>query len=376
MTYIAGFTIEGLAGRSGVLTESLRPDINIFFGANGSGKTSLLKLLHSALSGKTAILRGVPVNAAEVRIAGGRDEIIRTLVRKENEQQSVLLEQEGVYFRENSKARASWEWQTTPTDAAPRNGWLHSYLSTTRLYGLGGDQAAARYFRNELDESELDSRFSALLERLWSRYNADISRSVRNAQERGLTALVAEIIAPGTTPLPPVEPNFETAHELVSSFLSRQPGRRVPIGPIEEFKDRYETDRQFRNVVSHLSTVELRIREADAPRGKLQDLLNHLFTNKTVSVGDENIVVKAGDTSIPIASLSSGEKHALRLFVEAISNHRNSIIIDEPELSLHVDWQRELVVSMRQLKPACQLILATHSPEIMVGVDDSNIFRL
>jgi len=51
-------------------------------------------------------------------------------------------------------------------------------------------------------------------------------------------------------------------------------------------------------------------------------------------------------------------------------------MIDEPELSLHVDWQRRLVENMTLLNPSAQYIFATHSPEIMADVDDSKIFRL
>ena len=74
--------------------------------------------------------------------------------------------------------------------------------------------------------------------------------------------------------------------------------------------------------------------------------------------------------------LSSGEKQVLTLFVEALRAQMNSFIVDEPEISMHIDWQRALIASLRELNPASQIIVATHSPEIMADIDDERIFRL
>ena len=50
MAHITEFAITGLAGRTDVYSGRFNRDVNIFFGLNGSGKTSLLKILHSAMS--------------------------------------------------------------------------------------------------------------------------------------------------------------------------------------------------------------------------------------------------------------------------------------------------------------------------------------
>ena len=98
---------------------------------------------------------------------------------------------------------------------------------------------------------------------------------------------------------------------------------------------------------------------------------------KTIKFTDTTIDVVAKDgTDIGVESLSSGEKQLLRILVETLMAEESSIIIDEPELSIHIDWQRELVDAMRTLNPAAQIIIAPHSPEVMAKSKDDCVFRL
>ena len=66
MAYITEFTVHGLAGRDVVVSRKLDRHVNIFWGSNGTGKTSLLKILHAALENSVAALEAVPFRSAEV----------------------------------------------------------------------------------------------------------------------------------------------------------------------------------------------------------------------------------------------------------------------------------------------------------------------
>ena len=46
-------------------------------------------------------------------------------------------------------------------------------------------------------------------------------------------------------------------------------------------------------------------------------------------------------------------------------NQQTLFIADEPELSLHIEWQRKVISSIIALNPNSQIIIATHSPEIV-----------
>ena len=130
--------------------------------------------------------------------------------------------------------------------------------------------------------------------------------------------------------------------------------------------------------MTDIDTIEQRIESAMAARTKLEQLIRDMFAqNKSVTFQNRGILVEdANGEQIGLASLSSGEKQSLRIFIETLRVERNTLLIDEPEISLHIDWQRNLISAMSQLNLEAQLILATHSPEIMAEIPDENIFRL
>ena len=69
---------------------------------------------------------------------------------------------------------------------------------------------------------------------------------------------------------------------------------------------------------------------------------------------------------LDVNALSSGEKQILILLTETLIQQSQPYIFiaDEPELSLHIEWQRNLINSIRSLNPNAQIIFATHAPEI------------
>lgn len=71
---------------------------------------------------------------------------------------------------------------------------------------------------------------------------------------------------------------------------------------------------------------------------------------------------------LEMANLSSGEKHLIailgRVCFSSFSG-TSTFIADEPELSLHLEWQRKILPAIRRLSPNTQVIVATHAPAII-----------
>jgi predicted ATPase len=93
-------------------------------------------------------------------------------------------------------------------------------------------------------------------------------------------------------------------------------------------------------------------------------------TGKKVKRKESEIsFLKDGKIEITADKLSAGEKQMLIiLLIALIQDERKSIIfMDEPEISLHSDWQRELISHVRALNPNAQIIIATHSPAVIMN---------
>lgn len=104
-----------------------------------------------------------------------------------------------------------------------------------------------------------------------------------------------------------------------------------------------------------------------------KELINDYFTHKVVAVTRNgfHFETETGDTLSP-TSLSSGEQHILVLFFTLIfraPRQTHLVLIDEPELSLHPRWQFRLVDDLLRIRDvsSTDFILASHSPQIFEG---------
>jgi ABC-type cobalamin/Fe3+-siderophores transport system ATPase subunit len=382
VAHITKFSVTGLAGRKGVYEQTLDRHLNIFFGLNGSGKTSLLKLLDSAMSGEGNSLIGVPFESAEVTIYSElysrtvtRSIDLKMLSETKKAPESRYYSRDGVVVR----GKPPIPWVTKPDDKEYQSKWHHSYLSISRMFtphemGLGWDGGPVDL---QVVEEQLNRSYEATLNQVWSAYVRTLLIAVGEAQSQGLANILGSVLTAKNrkSASPLLDPDI--AYGNLKSFLKRQGSPQI-LPSEATFKKRYVEEQELRSVVSDIDEVEKRIAEAMQPRTKLKDLIGKMFSgDKHVDFGDGGIEVRVGkDRKISLGQLSSGEKQVLRLLIEMLRADKSTILIDEPELSMHVDWQRELIASMQSLNKDPQIIAATHSPEIMADVDDSLIFRL
>jgi predicted ATP-dependent endonuclease of OLD family len=100
------------------------------------------------------------------------------------------------------------------------------------------------------------------------------------------------------------------------------------------------------------------------------DLCSHYIVDKkfTYSTGEFTLKITSNrlQAEVPLAELSSGEKQIVSLFSHLYLSGRDRyfVLIDEPELSLSVPWQRRFLLDIRKASFCSGLIAATHSPFI------------
>jgi len=111
-----------------------------------------------------------------------------------------------------------------------------------------------------------------------------------------------------------------------------------------------------------------------------ESLLNQLLHDKSISVNKDGFVIKSTnrkEEELSVNKLSTGEYHLIYLTVLALCTKVKGTIIaiDEPEMSMHIGWQRKLISTLTKIssKASPQMIFATHSPDISANYSNSLI---
>jgi ABC-type cobalamin/Fe3+-siderophores transport system ATPase subunit len=101
------------------------------------------------------------------------------------------------------------------------------------------------------------------------------------------------------------------------------------------------------------------------PRKSFIDKLNYLFSPSSKKFSEDSFSFKliGQEYELSYKQLSSGEKQIFYILLQALlqDNKPSVLLLDEPEISLHIEWQRGLIESIRELNPHCQVVAVTHS---------------
>ena len=138
------------------------------------------------------------------------------------------------------------------------------------------------------------------------------------------------------------------------------------------FQSYYRTQ----EVIEMSLKAEKEISTINAPIYNFFDTLNNFMPEKDFYLESGKIIAYSFEADdIPVERLSSGEKQLLILLIETLLQKNKACIYltDEPELSLHIEWQRKILPSIKKLNPNAQIIAATHSPEVASRYKDNII---
>lgn len=120
---------------------------------------------------------------------------------------------------------------------------------------------------------------------------------------------------------------------------------------------------------------QLKAAEVSVPKTQFQDMIDELFADTGKKIDRKNneiqFIQKNGNGTTEVITpyqLSSGEKQILAILMTVLVENREpyALLMDEPEISLHIDWQQRLIDLIRQLNPHAQIILSTHSPALIM----------
>jgi predicted ATPase len=410
---IKNIEIDGFWGNLKATTE-FHSDITIFIGSNGSGKTTLINLITAALTADLIQLGNLQFNKIEIHLINPSDarKKRKIIVSKEKEAEqyfSIYRYVVGQY-----KYEIPVELRSVPRripvgsrfphlrrdDYQKLKEVLNEFAEVSFISVLMQSKKeifepeSHRYSYNVVDDrlQELLEDFSRYQLRLESQLNEratkfqqeaiasllynekfDSSRlknlsdyDLENQKDKLLRAFKELEIEDKSKQ---IERHIEKLTEAVQEISDGKPQQDSFVVPLT-----YRTN----EIIDLLTKSEEAKKRIVEPRQEFFDTLSNFMPQKKFHYDNRTSVLyfSIDDGQIfPWVKLSSGEKQLLIQFLEVLLQEGRTLmfIADEPELSLHVSWQENLLRTLRKLNKNAQLIVATHSPDIVSEFDEKII---
>ncbi len=326
-------TIQGLFNETDYDLQLKNGPLTFIHAQNGYGKSTLMKLVYNILRGNLEEVRSIPFQ----RLMLYFDDETKIIVENRSRELNVLL----------SKSRL--EEEATQNDLTEVLNTLYIGPERTYIYNSEGVLCpAVDLYMSELSES---IRKAIDDSKIIPDEAADIEYSETDLDTmfKNIEAKLNFIRQAGFGPVIPSGYRFPPTRYEIGQNLSKYKGLAVSL---QKYADKYYLFAE--SIVVYL------------------DIINSLFVNKTVSInvkGFPEAKMDRSNTIVQISKFSSGEKQIMIMFYLLLFKGvpGSLVIIDEPEVSLHVSWQQQIgkfakdIARIRKL----QLIISTHSPSVI-----------
>ncbi len=358
--------VKGLNNRVNGAWE-FNEDLNIITGKNGAGKTTLLKLIWFLISGN--LERFIP-------------EFPFRSVSIETDSFSLFIE---VASRKGKLRLESAEHSPMETEISiplltPDDEEIHKF--NVRIAKAKQSSLFFPTFRRLEGGFARDSGY--YVEEDSVAYHAD--RRARRFGDRA-TELLQDAMSGFSTEISVYDHKFIASistndiRDLVTEKYADVMGKRNDLNVnlskdiIQRISKRSETDDAIRILDGIQKTVESVNEQQDAlwkPFSVLAERIRGIFQYEGVRL-TASITLGEVKEAIESDKLSAGEQQMLSFLCYNIFCEDAAIFIDEPELSLHVDWQRRLLPTLLEQGTGNQFFIATHSPFIYAKYPDKEI---
>ena len=419
--FIESFKITKLWGYRDI-DLTFNSDVNILIGPNGSGKTTILNLLYSILSVDLPSLLDVNFDQAEIKLrefegrsvrtvkVGAVDGFLRLSVGQTKFEVDIDMISDLRFSRPYRHPETGKILRRTLPRRLVRERIVPEKLDDVltnlvpivwlpvnrRLPVTEGEEE--RYTRTDSVES-VDLRLRELLEDL-SRYHTRLNALLSERyKDFGLHVLSEMLYSKEHDQLKSIRnsmfhslPTEAEKTQLLRAFKAAGLlNKRMRIRINEHFAAAEEGLKRIResenihldiedilvlpligrtkSMVNSAGELEEDEKRIFAPLRCYEEIVNSFLEGKSVGVdeGGKLKIESYSPSELNPFILSSGEKQILILLTQALLRVDDPVvyIADEPELSLHVLWQEKLLDSLVTLGGEIQVIVATHSPDIV-----------
>lgn len=389
-----------------VEAEMSMENVSVLYGPNGCGKTSFLKIIHSILAQDESAL--IQNGISKVEITTSKDGELNEIVVSKNEdgdfEWGEILDSE---LSESSSLSLGVDRGITSATQKIDPGYIvdffrhpkrRRYLNNDIPLGLISEeltdfirhhQSRTRRNRTGLNLSKQhlylqNIKMDNIEEILIDRYRHARMMASRKIQSALFDTLAASISLDDNSDKDQVklpedfEEKLKNNRERIIEALDDGSENKFK-NKVVEILNTIDEDSGFDEVAKHpvLSQLFMNIiTELDVEKlilssiNLLVDTFNdYLIEGKKLVVTGREVYVEVGNDCHSANDLSSGERHILTFLSLVLFEGagRNFLIIDEPEISLNIAWQRELLTLFGNLIPDTQIIVASHSPALVKG---------
>ncbi|MFG6098454.1 AAA family ATPase [Leptothoe sp. ISB3NOV94-8A] len=402
--YIKQIEIIGLFNRFDLLIEDLKPDFNTFYGTNGSGKTTVLHAIANALNGDYERFLSLDFNRIEIIF---NDDSYIKLLRPEGEDVTLIRSDQRrelpirKYNIEEDNDSPDFERQRNDlvsfrqSNPFPKTSYFPAFRSIIEAWNALGkldeqDKLSRQLFGNFVPslkylsihqiEKELRDNFSAF------------KKAVNNRNQEVLSQSFGDILLSFSKVDAHVDSDFDAILqeiEALSKEVSAHP-LQSDVNFLTGLMEKAQSISEFTHTNSDLS-VNLPRQVLTTYRDALQNIVNFQIDifkpisnyidsvntwlqQKQITINPEvfntnqpflGLVDNNGIVFGDIQLFSSGERQIFTLMyaVHSVtqSNANTIVLIDEPEISLHINGQTRLVDNLFERLQDKQIIISTHS---------------
>ena len=367
----------------------------LLHGPNGSGKTTSLKMIDGFMQLDFGVFRQVPFGEASLTFSTGDAISVAQSepgapLHVQFGDESVMLHPERSGPHDQKHAAAVTKFRT-------------DFFSTTESINFEYINTRRQAFSQEFALVAHEREFIRSL----TRHGDDVPHEIRNEHAQQPSVRVARFIADAQVNYrrffrssgpdflsaiierlkEPSKPNT-TTQALINRLaaVKEQEKGFERLGVESPWWDFDLASEYLENLTEPTVTEGLSVMTAAAEvleslareQQLLADRLQTFERNINRCMVDKNLMIEpkrglritgAAGQQLTEEQLSSGEYHLLYLMVAALTTQRRGTVlaIDEPELSMHIAWQRSLIDSLLECtsNASPQLLLATHSPDIV-----------
>ncbi len=341
ITHIVSIKVEKLWDETNINWE-LDPKVNILIGKNGTGKTTLLNLLEATIIGT---LNFNDSEFVSIKLSFNLDKYITVNKTNDSSAFTKILKE-----NKNTQEEHFDLIQKFILSDIKDSKFISGFNMNTNMISEKEDMNGSN-FSKVINFSKI-STFELSLSDLKQTQNKQ-SSSIRTELDIVLAQLIDDF----------------KGYQLKLRNLEKDETAVLD----EKIKELSSKDTAKKEDLNELRTLivkkEKKITDIYKQKHEFIKQIDFLFSNsgKKLEFDKENsLIFKKNEKYVTPYHLSSGEKQLLIILLTVIlqENKPCIILMDEPEISLHLSWQLDLIDIIQNLNPNCQLIIVTHSPGV------------